>query len=275
MGTLAVIALVFSIYYSHTPLFMPIFILLNIGVMSLALREYYDLSRNKGFHPSDLCGIAISAAYTLSLSLSFYNSSWSAISSLVLLFLFIILFLAFFKQADSALGNLAVTLFGIIYLTIPLCCVLRINYFFPEGDIHDGRLWLAYTLVVTKITDISAYFCGKLWGKKKLAPTISPKKTVEGALGGLAAALLTSILFFLLAGQSGAFHITLGQSLWIGLIISILAQLGDLSESLLKRDAGVKDSSHLPGFGGMLDIVDSLVFPLPLMYLLLKMGIVT
>jgi phosphatidate cytidylyltransferase len=274
MSSFGILGLVISIYYSYAPLFKPIFILLTIGVISLALGEYYHLARNKGFQPSDTVGIGISAVYTIALALSFHHPAWNAFPSLVLLGSLVILFLAFFKQQISALGNLAITLFGIIYLTLPISCALRINYFFPEHALEDGRLWLAYVLLVTKMTDIGAYFCGKMLGKNKLAPSISPKKTVEGALGGLGAALLTSLVFAFFASHFAAFHMTFLQSIWIGIAISILAQLGDLSESLLKRDAGVKDSSHLPGLGGMLDIVDSLVFTLPLMYLLLKMQLV-
>lgn len=275
LGGLGFIGFALSIYYSNHPFFKPIFILLTIGVISLALGEYYHLTRNKGFEPSDISGIGISTIYTIALAISFYYPTLTALPSLVLLFSFVILFLTFFKQQTSALGNLAITLFGVIYLTLPICCSLRINYFFPQDALHDGRLWLAYVLLVTKMTDIGAYFCGKIFGKNKLAPTISPKKTIEGAVGGLGASLISSVVFTLIASHSAVFHMTFFQSIWIALLISILAQLGDLSESLLKRDAGVKDSSHLPGFGGMLDIVDSLVFTLPLMYLLLKMEIVS
>lgn len=275
LGSLGSAGFALCIYYSYIPFFKPIFILLTIGVISLALGEYYHLTRNKGFQPSDVSGVGISAIYTIALGISFYYPALNALPTLVLLISFVILFLAFFKQHTSALGNLAITLFGVIYLTLPICCGLRINYFFPEDALNDGRLWLAYVLLVTKMTDIGAYFCGKILGKNKLAPTISPKKTIEGALGGLAAALISSLIFALIASHFAIFNITSFQSIWIGLLISVLAQLGDLSESLLKRDAGVKDSSHLPGFGGMLDIVDSLVFTLPLIYLLLKMEIIS
>lgn len=274
MSSLGILGLVISIYYSYTSLFKPVFILLAIGVISLALGEYYHLARNKSFQPSDAAGIGISTVYTVALAISFHHPAWNAFPSLVLLGSLVVLFLIFFKQQLSALGNLAITLFGIIYLTLPISCALRINYFFPEFGLEDGRLWLGYVLLVTKMTDIGAYFCGKILGKNKLAPSISPKKTIEGALGGLAAALLTSLIFNFFASHLAVFHMTFWQSIWIGITMSILAQLGDLSESLLKRDAGVKDSSHLPGLGGMLDIVDSLVFTLPLMYLLLKMQIV-
>lgn len=269
-GSTGMIGLALSIYYSYAPFFKPIFILLTIGFISLALGEYYHLATNKGFQPSKVFGVGFSAFYTIALALSFHDPAWHAMPSFVFLFIFVALFIVFFKHKESALGNMAITIFGIIYLTLPVTCALRINYFFPDTALQDGRLWLAYVLLVSKMTDIAAYFSGKLWGRTPLAPSISPKKTVEGALGGLSVALLTSIVFALFAGYFGAFVMSFFQSIWLGILISILAQLGDLSESLLKRDAGVKDSSHLPGLGGMLDIVDSLVFTLPLMYLFLK-----
>jgi phosphatidate cytidylyltransferase len=274
ISSVGILALIFSIYYSYTSFFQPIFILLNAGVISLALLEYYHLAQNKGFRPLIVVGIASSIVYVIALSLSFHHPSLAGISPLILLLSLLFIFLAGFKQQPSALGNLAITLFGIGYLTIPLSCVLRINYFFPADALEDGRLWLAYVLLVSKITDIGAYFCGKILGKTKLAPFLSPKKTIEGAIGGAGAALVASLIFTLFASHLAAFNMTWSQSIWIGLTVSILAQLGDLAESLLKRDAGVKDSSHLPGLGGMLDIVDSLVFTLPLVYLFLEMHII-
>lgn len=91
-------------------------------------------------------------------------------------------------------------------------------------------------------------------------------------IGGLALSLVASLLFYFFLFENSPL-MTLWKAIWVGLLISILAQIGDLAESLLKRDAGVKDSSHIPGLGGMLDIVDSLVFTLPLVYLLLTMHI--
>lgn len=277
LGSLSVLALIICIYYSFSPIFKPFFILLNFGVISLALIEYYHLAQCKGFQPLIKFGIGTTFAYILSLGINFFYPHLNALPSLILLICFIGLFLMFFKNQQFALGNLAVTAFGIIYLTIPLACVLRINYFFPENSAADGRFWLAYVLIVSKMTDISAYFCGKIFGKTTLAPLISPKKTLEGAIGGIIAAVASSmILAFLFAFlQIGpSFKISFIQSIWIGLLISILAQVGDLGESVLKRDAGVKDSSHLPGLGGILDVVDSLIFTIPLMYLLLEMHFV-
>lgn len=259
-----------AIYYSYHPFFRPLFVLINAGVIGMAVLEYYQLAQHKGFFPQQWLGIGCSTAYVIAsyLSLTFAGYA-TALPSLILLATFILFFLSYFYKSEEPLINLAVSVFGIAYLTIPLTFGVKINYFSAEGLLGDGRLWLAYILIVSKITDIGAYLCGNLLGKIKLAPMISPKKTVEGAFGGLLAALLASLVFhyFFISYHS----LSLSQSIWLGLIISLLSQFGDLAESILKRDAGVKDSSRLPGLGGILDIVDSLVFTLPLMYLLLKM----
>jgi phosphatidate cytidylyltransferase len=132
-----------------------------------------------------------------------------------------------------------------------------------------GRGWIAYLLVVTKITDIGAYFAGSLWGRRKLAPQISPGKTVEGAIFGLASAVSASYVFHLFS-QGRSFQLTTLEWVSFGLILGAIGQFGDLSESLLKRDANKKDSNTLPGLGGVLDAVDSLLFNTPILYLYLK-----
>lgn len=118
-----------------------------------------------------------------------------------------------------------------------------------------------FVFLAVAMTDIGAYYFGVKFGKTKLAEVISPKKTVEGALGGALCAVLVSCL--------GVFYadISLFQAIFGGLIITLSAQLGDLSESLIKRDAGVKDSSDiLPGHGGMLDRFDGYIFAIPIAY---------
>jgi phosphatidate cytidylyltransferase len=237
-------------------------------MICLALLEYYHLAVKKNFKPLIFLALGMTTAYVIATYLAIQHARLAALPQFILLGSLLLFFLAFFNRQQSPLVNLAITLFGIIYLTIPLTCGLQINYFFAADSPQDGRYWLAYVLTVTKMTDIGAYFCGKSFGKNKLLPHISPKKTIEGAIGGLAASLLTSLFFhfFLLP----SFSLTIWQSIWMGLTISVLAQLGDLAESILKRDAGVKDSNQLPGLGGALDMTDSLVFTLPFMYLLLK-----
>jgi phosphatidate cytidylyltransferase len=133
----------------------------------------------------------------------------------------------------------------------------------------DGRWWIAYLLVVTKITDIGAYFAGSLWGRRKLAPNISPKKTIEGAIVGLACALTASFVFGLGIGYTTSFRLGVFEWLFLGLILGVVGQFGDLSESLLKRDANKKDSNALPGLGGVLDSIDSILFNAPIIYIYL------
>lgn len=273
MGTLSTLFLTLVIYFSHIPYFKPLFVLFNIIIICMAVLEYYRLVEQKNYRPLVMLGLCSSTAYTIATYLSIIDPRFDSLPFLILLGSMILFFLVFFQNQYNPLANIALTIFGIAYLTIPLTCILQINYFQSVASVEHGQLWLAYVLVVTKMTDVGAYAIGKTCGKTKLAVSISPKKTIEGALGGLLFSLCASMAFAALIFPQDA-NFPLWQSIWLGLLISLLAQLGDLAESVIKRDVGVKDSSHMPGFGGMLDIVDSLVFTLPFMYLLLKMHIV-
>jgi phosphatidate cytidylyltransferase len=271
ISSIATFLLFLIVYFSHIPYFQPIFLCVNVLIVSLALLEYYHLVKHKGFQPLMITGIFCSIIYVISVYFTLWIPHWEVLPNLILLVSFALFFLNFFQQQTQPIVNLALTSFGIIYLTIPLTYALKINYFPLSEKMQDGRLWLAYVFAVTKMTDIGAYFCGKLWGRHPLAPTISPKKTIEGAIGGLLISILTSLLFNGFFGLIQPFlTLNLFQSIWLGILMSFVAQFGDLSESILKRDAGVKDSSRLPGLGGILDIVDSLLFALPLMYFLLQ-----
>ena len=134
----------------------------------------------------------------------------------------------------------------------------------------DGRFWVTYLLVVTKITDVGAYFAGNLWGRRKLAPNISPKKTIEGAVFGLVCACGASFLFYVGTDYGSPFHLGGYEWVFLGLLLGAVGQFGDLSESLLKRDANKKDSNALPGLGGVLDALDSVLFNAPIIYIYLR-----
>lgn len=122
---------------------------------------------------------------------------------------------------------------------------------------NGGSAWLALAIAVTFANDTGAYFAGRALGRHKLAPALSPGKTIEGAVGGLAAALTVTFV----AGWAFMPYLSLGERFGIGLVASIVGPAGDLIESLIKRSAGVKDSGHLiPGHGGILDRVDALLF---------------
>jgi phosphatidate cytidylyltransferase len=241
------------------------------AVISGALWEYYNIAKAKHSQPLVKIGIIGTVIYVFAVYIHSQMYYLNMLPEMVLALTLAAAFIYYFIKGSDPFVNLAVTAFGLLYLTIPLSCLISINYF-DSATVHDGRWALIYLLFVSKMTDTAAFFVGKRIGQTKLTPYISPKKTWEGAIGGLVGALLTSIIFYFILQlfATPPFELTFFQSLWLAVFISIAAQFGDLAESLLKRDVGVKDSSGLPGLGGMLDIVDSLIFTAPLMYFFLK-----
>ena len=159
--------------------------------------------------------------------------------------------------SESRHLSMFILLFGILYIGYTLGHFLRLR------NQHDGALLVLFVLLVTWAGDTAAYYVGKTWGSRPLAPRLSPNKTIEGFLGGLVVAPLIAWighLWFLPA-------VTPVDCLILGLLFTVLGLLGDLSESALKRQAGVKDSGSLiPGHGGVLDRVDSLLLNAPVFY---------
>jgi phosphatidate cytidylyltransferase len=163
------------------------------------------------------------------------------------------------KELKARFEELQLCFFGIFYISFTL------SHFVLVRNLEDWRPWIFFILIVTYIGDVAAFFTGSRWGKRKLSPLLSPKKTVEGAIGGLFASVLAGcackLLFF--SALTGA------QALWISAVLSISGQLGDLLESLVKRSYDIKDSGRmLPGHGGILDRVDSILFAGPVGYYL-------
>lgn len=273
VSIISIIIVLFSIFYAKQPRFEPVFVFLIGMVICFALHEYYRITEKKGFQPLKKVAFATSFIFLFSLYYSNHSDCCTSLPLIILWLALIGISLYFLAKGEDPLGNSAITYFGLIYLTLPLSCLVLITYFFPEQASQDGRYWLIYLLLVAKMTDTAAFFAGSQWGRHKMTPYISPKKSWEGAIAGLLGAVATSLIFIgacKLFWKEPPIEMTLFQSIWIALIIGLLAQIGDLAESLFKRDGGVKDSSHLPGLGGMLDIVDSLVFTTPFIYFVLK-----
>jgi phosphatidate cytidylyltransferase len=190
----------------------------------------------------------------------------------IIVFILFVLGLCFrqFLSKSNTKGILAIstTLFGLLYVPWLLNFMQKI-YFFP-GLEDQGKFYVLYFIVVTKFSDSGAYLVGSLIGRHKMIPRISPGKTWEGFGGAIVVSTGASIAFAGLAGARLA-GMTLTHAIVLGIILSTSAVVGDLIESIFKREAGVKDSGRFfPGIGGILDLLDSLLFNAPLMYLYLR-----
>jgi phosphatidate cytidylyltransferase len=165
------------------------------------------------------------------------------------------------KEKFNAFPAWAWTFAGILYVGWLL------GYLVALRGIEDGRNWVFYALFCTFGSDTFAFLIGRAFGKRKLAPSISPGKTWVGTFGGLLGAVVVSFLFLLPTPVSLASQLNWWQAIILGLLVSIFGQLGDLVESLLKRNVGAKDSGTLlPGHGGILDRLDSVVFAVVIVY---------
>ncbi|MFQ5480112.1 MAG: phosphatidate cytidylyltransferase [Thermodesulfobacteriota bacterium] len=189
-----------------------------------------------------------------------YFTGLALSSALLIAALFIFLFMALAGAPDmrSAVQEAVFKTAGLIYISLPL------SYFILLADAPQGRLWILFFLIVIWCNDSLAYVFGRAFGSHKLCPSISPGKTIEGALGGIGSGIVAALVFNAAAPLTGY-----GAVILLALITGCLGIMGDLFESILKRGAGVKDSGTiLPGHGGILDRIDSLLFSLPVIYIL-------
>lgn len=226
--------------------------LLVLVVTSLGAYEYFLLVEKGGYKPARWFGFAWALALLL--------SHWPALplsTSLVLTAGFIAIFIRLLYEPQQPFRNWIVTVAGGSYLGLMMGQALALRL------LPGGLWWMLLGLAITMINDTAAYFVGVTIGCHKIWPTLSPKKSWEGTIGGWVAAAAT--------GAALAFWTSLPMSVWLGALVGlsggILALFGDLSISMLKRQIGVKDSgTFLPGHGGMLDRLDSILFVLPFVY---------
>lgn len=235
------------------------FFLMVTGTAIIGLIEFYDLQRNRS-NPQYETGIIMS----LILCISAYRRIFSP-NMLLIFLIFLALIIEVFKKSFSrkaekfvAVNNITVTIFGVLYVTF----LLSHLFFLRERGVR----FIYLLFFSTWCSDTTAYFIGNKWGKHKLIPKISRHKSIEGAIGGISA----SLLVFLIA-RFWVFDFSLDTALLLGILIGIFAQIGDLCESLLKRDVEMKDSGDfIPGHGGLLDRFDSLLFTTPFFYYFLS-----
>jgi phosphatidate cytidylyltransferase len=245
------------------------FLLLVDLLLLLGMREFYALMAAKGYRPYRALGIFCGLAF------SWYVFRGGAAVSLIVTasLLAIMIGELLRRDMDQSLEHIAVTVLGVMYvgwLGSHLVMLRELPGVVGGADAVGARLVL-FTAAVTWAGDTAAYLFGVAFGRHKLIPRVSPGKTVEGAVG----ALIGAAAMGLLCAKSFAGFITPLAGVSLGLVAGIFGMLGDLVESLLKRDVGIKDSATLiPGHGGVLDRFDSLLFTAPLMYYYFRFFIV-
>ena len=250
----------------------PAFVLLLTVAAALAANEFAGLAVASGSAPLKVHLVVLSALVPLAVH-SRYLGFWAPSVTLLMLLVLEMLLVALTVRgsAGKPLEAVGVTLLGVLYTAGMLTFGYALRYHEYAVGALAGAMLVAYPLVLTWGTDIGAFVFGRWLGGRKLMPTVSPQKTVAGAVGGLVVAVLISEIFGLILLPRAA-HLALPwhRALLAGAVVSAAAQVGDLVESMLKREAGVKDSSRLiPGHGGVLDRVDSLIFALPVAFAML------
>jgi phosphatidate cytidylyltransferase len=255
-----------------------VFLAIMMLLATVGLLEFYDLVQRCGlvcFKWMGVLGGIVLMAGTflhctgrlgLHTSPSRVNDFESALLILAVLGLCLRQF--FSKSNPAGLVAISTTLFGLMYVPWLLNFIQEIHFFPTIGG--AGKYYVLYFILVTKFSDTGAYVVGSLIGRHKMIPRISPGKTWEGFGGALFGSVMASLVFAWIAGA----HLpgmTPRHAVVLGLILSVAAVIGDLIESSFKREAGVKDSGRFfPGIGGILDLLDSLLFNAPLMYLYLR-----
>lgn len=229
--------------------------------VAVALFEFLSLLKKQNIPVYRLFGVVMGISIPLIVYMELGHTQSGEVLFIILGCLFLFLLQFFHKDNSQALVGIALTLFGILYISWFLSFIIKIRF------LDHGVIWVAYLVAVTKAADIGAYVVGVPFGRHSLIPHISPKKSVEGTLGGLVASVLASwAISPYLPVKLSLLHI-----LVLGLLIGALGQIGDLSESLMKRFCNAKDSGKLlPGMGGFLDSVDSILFTAPIFYFHLK-----
>jgi phosphatidate cytidylyltransferase len=247
------------------------FFLLVLAIMALGLREALDLSLKKNVLPQTFSAVL----FCLAGGFIFYHDLFDFFIPLLMLFIITVMTIELFRNQGSALLNISATVFSVIYVTMMIGSMILLRNISELGNYAGAQLvFLVFAGIWA--CDTFAYYGGKFFGNRKFFERVSPKKTWEGAIAGFFGALLGVWLVKILYESSGiTFSLTLIQTLVVGVFAGTLGQIGDLAESLLKRDAQIKDSSSLiPGHGGVLDRFDSMMFVGPATYIYITLFVI-
>jgi len=236
----------------------PWFSLLIAAATLAGAFEFYSMGNLGKKEPLIYFGLLLALALVLSPHYNSINTLPIVITAVVFSSL---IWLLFRTPSKEAFRNWSWTITGAIYIGWML------SYWLSLRGLDDGMNWVYLAILTIFANDTGAFFIGRAMGKHKMAPIISPNKTWEGAIGGLVIAILGAIIIVVILNLISPFAFKYWQIILLGFLISLFAQLGDLVESLLKRNMEAKESGNLlPGHGGILDRFDSLIFVGPCVY---------
>lgn len=256
--------------------------LVAMALTGAALHEFFAMVRNVDLEPFRLTGMGFGIVllpyyvWTKELESLLGPQALTAFLIAPLLLLVLALMARAYTRGEefgAQLKNIAVTLFGVLYIAVPMAFLI-LTRFLTEKPHSAGEGWDLVMLVVavTKASDVGAYFTGTLIGRHKLAPKVSPNKTIEGAIGGIVMSVLVALImvYGMKIQTLSGLEYGLVATISFGITVGIASMIGDLTESLIKRGTNIKDSGNLlPSFGGVLDVVDSFLVSAPVAYFML------
>lgn len=265
-----------ALFSGHELVSDGVFVLVIVLLSAAGLMEFYGLAEKRGLPCYKWCGLT---GGVLLMAGTFFNLTGHLGTSgsparvndfetsfLIIFVLGLCVRQLYSKTNTAGMVAIATTLFGLMYVPWLLNFIQKIN-FFPHVE---GKIFLIYFVIVTKFSDTGAYAVGSLIGRHKMIPRVSPGKTWEGFGGAIFLSTAASLVFTHYFGAR-MFGMNWLHAAILGVVLSITAVIGDLIESLFKREAGVKDSGKFfPGIGGLLDLLDSLLFNAPIMYVYLR-----
>ena len=238
------------------------------SILGVALFEFYRMVEKDTSHAiSKIFNITLGGLIFLSVFLYLEQINRFSLSVMILVYLLVLIASAIFIRRNDILHGIIYSVFGQLYITMPLSLLMLISYSCQDITAGSSDEWIPILalFVFIWVNDTAAYFIGSLIGKHKLIEHISPKKSVEGFVAGILFTMLASLIFARLFPEFSILF-------WIGFaaVVSLFGTLGDLFESLIKRTCTVKDTGQLiPGHGGILDRIDSLLVAVPAAYLYL------
>ena len=259
-----------------------VFALVVTAFVAVALYEFFTMVRHRGILVHRPLSIGLGVAFTLLVAwrsliepghvaaplltegATLFNWAWDIFWPVTIVLIFLRQFTR--QNTFETLSGLATTLFGLAYIA----GLFNYLFYLRAFKTQDGGWLVLFLILVTKMGDVGAFGIGRLIGRHTLLVRISPRKTIEGFVGGV---LVSGATAAMACSMVGRFNNDPIRGLWVGLLLGLFGQLGDLAESLIKPDCQVKDSGQwLPGLGGVMDVIDSLLFTAPLFYAVLIYG---